>query len=196
MADFEVRTDCLRDASERLNRTHHQVREISGEAKRILSNTRGSITARLAMHLQRAVVCTSITNCATDCKNISNTLEKIASVYESREKKVASEELFDDVNRPWWKEIFIGFPTIPTIIVGIPKPVLPDIWDVVVPWGPVFPKPQPWIPKPRPWYTSPWGRFPQTPSGPGGKNPMYNDITVGKLITSLFSDNFIKYSVM
>ena len=194
MADFEVRTDSLRDASEQLNRIHHRVRDISGDAKRILSNTRGSITARLAMHLQRAVVCANINNCASDCKNISNTLNKVASAYESSEKRVMNAELFDEVNRPWLKDLFINIPNIPVIIVGIPKPVLPNIWDVILPWKPDIIFPRPWKPVPPEIVIFPKpfikGKFySDYIVGPGGQNPSY--FTVGGLNTSLIGSGRI-----
>lgn len=196
MADFEVRTDSLRDASDRLNSIHHRVRAISGDAKRILSNTRGSITARLAMHLQRAVVCANINNCAADCKNFSNTLNKVAAYYENSEKRVMNAELFDEVNRPWLKDLFISIPDIPIIITGVPKPVLPDRWDWILPYV-IFPKPwRPVTPEiiifPRPFIREKFHS--DYIVGPGGQNPSY--FTVGGLNTSLIGGGLKKMTVM
>ena len=194
MADFEVRTDSLMHTADRFDRINHEIRGISDEVKRVLNNTSRSITMRMAYHLQRAVVCTSINNCAADCKSLSHGLDQAARFYRDGEQKVLNAELFDNVFRlggligyvDWWR--------IPIIGPIFPKPIVPKLIDFIRPWGPFTLIPmRPWIPttppyKPDFWYV-PWNRPTRPgpwiqvgPSGPGGQNPAYR-VTVGGICT-------------
>lgn len=193
MANFEVKIDSLANAADQLEHINHEVRKVSNEAKRILSDTRSSITARLAIHLQRAVVCSNINNCAADYKNLAHTLDVAARHYRLCEARVESKELFDQVNDLWNAVSLIGWFKIPIIKPIFPKPIIKPyiISDIVLPWSPII-MPKPWKPwKPTPfigsgiWHT-PLG--PMTPVGPGGQNPKYRtDDLLDKIKASLLT---------
>ena len=195
MADFEVRTDGLRYSADRFDRINREVREVSDAVRMVLNSTSRSITARMAYHLQRAVVCTTINNCAADCKSLSSGLDNAARLYEQCEKKVQNAELFDNVFTLWEAISIIDWWRIPIIRPIFPKPIFPGFIDIIRPWGPFTPiPPRPWIPTPPPFkpgfWDIPWNRPTRLrpwihvgPSGPGGRRPInvspyirYNDL--------------------
>lgn len=198
MADFEVRTDSLMNSADRFEHINREVREVSDEVRRVLNTTSRSITMRMAYHLQRAVVCTTINNCAADCKSLSCGLDQAAKLYRQCEQKVQNAELFDDVFFLWNAIGILDWWKIPIIGPIFPKPVFPGFIDIIRPWGPFIRiPPRPWIPtpppykpgfrdipwnrptRPRPWLPvtpvrpAPWHKpwIPVGPSGPGGRRP-------------------------
>lgn len=98
MAEFEVRTDGLNDVANNFERISKQVSGISQDARRILSNTRGSITAKISYALQRGVVCGNIDNCSVDYKIIAKALRQVSSKYSECEKRVEGKDLFDGIS--------------------------------------------------------------------------------------------------
>lgn len=146
MADFEVRTDSLKAVSENFSNVSTQVRNISNEAKRILSSTRGSITARIAYSLQRSVVCGNINNCSTDYKNLSTALKRVATLYMAGEKKVEGKDLFDEVytlqdilglswdwmNSPIFDVVGV-FPKLPISVADVIRPWSGSLTDKLWP---------------------------------------------------------------
>lgn len=88
MADFEVRTNQLESMGDRFNAISKSVKNISNEARSVMASTRYSITAKLAASLQRAVVCSSINNCATDFSALSKGIKRAAKLYSSAEHRI------------------------------------------------------------------------------------------------------------
>ncbi len=130
MADFEVKANSLDNAAEGLERVSGQTRAISDEARRILSSTRQTITAKIAYALQRAVVCSNINASAEDLRNLSNGLHKAADLYRRYEKSVKDKELFDDVFSWNYPGVFPN----PDFFLDdiLPKPFLDLI--IISPW--------------------------------------------------------------
>lgn len=92
MAEFEVRTDGLNNVANNFERISRQVSDISQDARRILSNTRGSITAKISYALQRGVVCGNIDNCSNDFLALSKGLSKTSSLYFKHENKAKEKD--------------------------------------------------------------------------------------------------------
>lgn len=90
MADFEVRTNNLNNLGDKFDVISKKVRCISNEARGIMANTRYSITAKIAISLQRAVVCGNINNSAQDFTALSNGLRRVSNMYSATERKLSN----------------------------------------------------------------------------------------------------------
>ncbi len=93
MSDFSVQTKALNSGSGAFQGVSREVQSIADDARRILNQTRSIITIRLAQTNKSQAVYSSISNCSRDMVNLSNALNKISSIYNTYEKRVASKDV-------------------------------------------------------------------------------------------------------
>lgn len=93
MSDFSVQTKALNSGSGAFQGVSREVQAIADDARRILNQTRSIITIRLAQTNKSQAVYSSISNCSRDMVNLSNALNKISSIYNTYENRVASKDV-------------------------------------------------------------------------------------------------------
>lgn len=97
MADFAVQTKQLVVVSNNLKNTSNQIKSIADEAKRIIGQTRYSISVRLDKSFKSGVVYSSINNCSKDMKSLASALSKASSIYNQYEANIESKGKFENV---------------------------------------------------------------------------------------------------
>lgn len=95
MSDFSVQTKALNSGSDAFKGVSRDVQSIAEDARRILSQTRNTITIRLAQSNKSGAVYSSISNCSRDLTNLSSALNKISSIYNRYEQNIASKDISD-----------------------------------------------------------------------------------------------------
>lgn len=91
MSDFMVKTNNLDQIAGRLSTASNKVDKLADEARSIILNTRASLSTRLVEYAKATIIHSSVSNCASDLKNLSNALDEAASIYEKYEKKLMGE---------------------------------------------------------------------------------------------------------
>ena len=92
MSDFSVKTQSLSQAANQFDSISNKIDNIADEARAIINNTRSSISYRLVEYGKATVIHSSISNSATDMRNLSKALDKSADLYEKYERIVMGKD--------------------------------------------------------------------------------------------------------